>query len=509
MTWTSPDGASSALTGRRMAFALALVAVGGALLRAAPLLAPGGSAAIDVNYDEGVYLTGSALLARGFLPYRDFVFVHPPGLLLFLLPITSGAHADPASFLTSARLLAIVLGALTIALVGIVTWRTFGPLAALAAALLYATHPETVHEDRGPFLEPLLNLLCLAMAAVWLNRRDGRLSAGRALAAGALLGLAFGVKLWAGIWLLGALATLPRDGRGRSAAGLLLGTAAGAALVIVPFALADPAGFLAQVVGFQGLRHSQGVASLGLRVGHMAAMSALALPAVVVVLSRWREAPPAGKLFTTVYLLTVASFLVSAVYFLRYTSYLAVSSSALGGFTIAWLDERVRRRREVVSMRPATLTLAVLLTATLCQSAAAFVNSLRYRSPWQLELRETLRSRVPGEACLLALEPGWGLLGGRLPSYSGRWKGAVDPHAWMVLTRLGGDDRALLDGSAAPSGEPQEELRGLLGGCRFLVVGGWGLSDETRDWLARGWVRRFPPSPAEGPDLWERTAGSP
>jgi hypothetical protein len=137
---------------------------------------------VAVNYDEGVYLTGSALLGRGFLPYRDFVFVHPPALLLFLLPLTALAHVDPATLLIWGRFLAVGLGALNTLLVGTVALRAFGPLAGVAAALLYATHPETVHEERGPFLEPVLNALCLAMAE---PSTDGKaLPQGRAAADG-------------------------------------------------------------------------------------------------------------------------------------------------------------------------------------------------------------------------------------------------------------------------------------------------------------------------------------
>ena len=35
-----------------------------------------------MDYDEGVYSSAAPLLLRGDLPYRDFIFVHPPGSLL-------------------------------------------------------------------------------------------------------------------------------------------------------------------------------------------------------------------------------------------------------------------------------------------------------------------------------------------------------------------------------------------------------------------------------------------
>ncbi|MGA2123761.1 MAG: hypothetical protein ABSG58_04965, partial [Acidimicrobiales bacterium] len=37
-------------------------------------------------YDSGVYLAASIRLISGALPYRDFVFVQPPGILICLSP---------------------------------------------------------------------------------------------------------------------------------------------------------------------------------------------------------------------------------------------------------------------------------------------------------------------------------------------------------------------------------------------------------------------------------------
>ena len=42
----------------------------------------------SVGYDDAVYFTAAALFASGEMPYRDFVLVHPPGMLLFLAPVS-------------------------------------------------------------------------------------------------------------------------------------------------------------------------------------------------------------------------------------------------------------------------------------------------------------------------------------------------------------------------------------------------------------------------------------
>src|SRR5215208_2545818 len=40
-----------------------------------------------VEYDDGVYVGATVRLVHGIVPYRDFVFGHPPGILLLLLPL--------------------------------------------------------------------------------------------------------------------------------------------------------------------------------------------------------------------------------------------------------------------------------------------------------------------------------------------------------------------------------------------------------------------------------------
>ena len=39
------------------------------------------------GYDQGVYYSASEAVAWGVLPYRDFLFLHPPGILVTLAPL--------------------------------------------------------------------------------------------------------------------------------------------------------------------------------------------------------------------------------------------------------------------------------------------------------------------------------------------------------------------------------------------------------------------------------------
>src|SRR5438128_6565592 len=92
--------------------AIAAIALGGWALRVAPLL-KAGAMGYPIDYDEGVYFSASALLFKGILPYRDFVFVHPPVHLYVLGAITSWiGQIDPADAFAFTRFLATVIGTL-------------------------------------------------------------------------------------------------------------------------------------------------------------------------------------------------------------------------------------------------------------------------------------------------------------------------------------------------------------------------------------------------------------
>jgi hypothetical protein len=71
---------------RRGVGALALVAAAAWMLRFLPFTVAGGVFGYPIDYAEGVYYTASALFFQGQWPYKDFVFVHPPGSVLLWWP---------------------------------------------------------------------------------------------------------------------------------------------------------------------------------------------------------------------------------------------------------------------------------------------------------------------------------------------------------------------------------------------------------------------------------------
>lgn len=497
---TTLRSAELGLTPQRARLAIGLIAVGALVLRLLPLLLPGGPLAYVVNYDEGTYFSASALLMRGVLPYRDFIFVHPPGLLVLLAPITSWARTgDVAAALAATRYLATLVGAANAALAGAVALRAFGPLAGVSAALLYATFPEAVREERGPFLEPVLNLACLAMAWVWLRAGSRR----QYFAAGLFGGLALSVKTWGAIWLVAALAALPRGRRLAAGAWFLAGMAAALALLILPFVLAAPRDFLAQVVGFHLVRGPQGVNDVIPRLVDMnlrhPITSILALTGFALVVAALRKGNnSAGRFFALVLALTVASFLVAPIYFHRYASFLAPSAAVLGGLGVAWIHERTRARTRWAALAP-----AMVLLAAGSQAAFDLVTTRRFRAPEQLALAAVIRETVPSDARLFALEPGWILVAGRLPDARegilGSWAGIQTP---QFLAALKADHSP--EAVRAANTTAELETRRFLEGYHFFVSGDWPLDQETKAWLERRWIKRYPLAGQRGLGLWEQ-----
>jgi hypothetical protein len=481
--------------------AIALIAVGALSLRLFPLLLPGGPLGYVLNYDEGIYFSASALLTAGALPYRDIFFVHPPGMLVLLAPITLWARlGDVTAALAATRYLATFVGAANAALAGAIALRAFGPLAGVSAALLYATFPEAVREERGPFLEPALNLVCLAMGWAWLRSRS---ATGQTLA-GLLGGLALSVKSWGMIWLIAACATSPRDRRVAGALRFLSGALVSLAVLVLPFALAAGRNFLPQVIGFHLARGPQGVAEMVGRLWDMTRRhpltSILALLGSALVLSDLRQGDRVehrtARFFAIVLALTVASFLGAPIYFHRYASFLAPSAAVLGGLAVSWIHQRTRVRLPV-------LVPAMLLLSAGLEAGFDLVTTPRFRAPQQLALSSFIRREVPRQECMYSLEPGWLLVADRLPDgregILGAWAGFQKPEFLAALA-----SHSSPGAIQAARARAWADTRRFLESCRYLVTGDWPLDQNVKQWLELRWIKRYPPDGRRGLSLFER-----
>jgi hypothetical protein len=148
------------------------------------------------EYDDGVYLGGAIRLTQGLLPYRDYAFVQPPGILLLMTPVALvGRIFSATAALGLVRVLTVCASTACVPLVGRLT-RYRGTAATVVACGFLAVYPDDVWTGRTLLLEPWMNLLCLLAVNAAFSR--GRLTGpGRLALAGAVLGFAGTVKVWA------------------------------------------------------------------------------------------------------------------------------------------------------------------------------------------------------------------------------------------------------------------------------------------------------------------------
>src|SRR5579872_337560 len=197
------------------------------------------------GYDDGVYNGVAIRLVHGVLPYRDFVFVHPPGIAYLLSPFALiGLAAGSQTTMELARVLTVIVTACNPVLAGLLVRRA-GTAAIVISSFSLAVWPLTVSVDRAVELEPFLVFFCLLAAIVMF--RDDRPSPRRLVVAGVLLGCAFVVKVWGVLPIVAAtLVWLPRWRR--ELAWLAAGVAAAIVVLCLPLALPAPGAFFHDVI---------------------------------------------------------------------------------------------------------------------------------------------------------------------------------------------------------------------------------------------------------------------
>jgi hypothetical protein len=491
---------------KEMMLALAGLAVGAFLLRVAPFLRFGGALSVPLDYDEGVYFSAGALWPLGIWGYRDFVFAHPPGVL-YLFGGWSALFENVSNALAASRWLVAAVGSLNVALVGCVVARWRGPLAGFVAAALYATYGEVVIAERGPFLEPWLNLACLVgllLFARWQERpTDRRLLIG----VGVAMGVALSVKLWALFWVVALAIAIFHVGRLRSSL-LFLTVAAGVAgAICLPFIVVALAAFVEQVLSFHLWRPADASPDRLLRLREIAglphlAAAVFALAGLLRLLSSKDHLKlPQNRLALAGWALTLGALLASKSYWSQYNAHLALAEVLLGGVAAAWFLDWARARWSALHPVVAALTLGLLAAAPGAVWSLRHVTKL---ATAEKERTEWVRSSIPASACAFSFEPGDTLLAGRLPPHGDGAPVVLDTYATQLLDATRGGQRFTTATDAFLTDDAQATVRKRLEACRYLL-GGWRMDHQlnasTKALLTKGgftdsghgvWVRQLP-----------------
>lgn len=353
-------------------FALAFV------VRMAFVLVSDGGPAGNFGYDAGVYYSSAASFLHGSVPYRDFLLLHPPGLMLALTPfaVLGRLTTDHTGFVV-ANTAFIALASLNAGLVTAIARRLgWSRSAALLGGAFYAVWFGAIGAEVSARLEPLGSSLFLI--GMWLLAGAGPTRRRPVALAGATMGLAVCVKIW---WIVPALVVLgwlvARSELRPRAARFAAGLASAAAVVLGPFFAVAPSAMWRMTVADQLARNSSrsgGISRLDqLSSLHAAApavpraaeLVALGLIGVVVaggLRMAWRVA--SGRVVVLVVVAQLAVLLAAPTYFGYYSGYLAPGASLL----VAVAAE-AGRRGAYRAMRARSAHMLVLGAAVLSVSA--------------------------------------------------------------------------------------------------------------------------------------------
>lgn len=221
------------------------------------------------EYDDGVYLGAAIRLTQGALPYRDFAFVQPPGMLLLMTPAAVVARmTSTAAAMAFARLLTVFASTACVPLAGNLV-RHRGTLVTAVTCGILAVYPDDVAAAHTLLLEPWMNLFCLIAASAAFS--NGMLARPARLAwAGVALGVAGTVKFWAVVpsAILLVLCLIVAEQRTRRMRAYLMGLVVGFAVPTAPFVLAAPVTFVRSTLLYQASRVGTFV-PLSLRLAHL------------------------------------------------------------------------------------------------------------------------------------------------------------------------------------------------------------------------------------------------
>ncbi|WGL54259.1 glycosyltransferase 87 family protein [Nocardioides sp. BP30] len=399
-----------------------VVAAVAIVVRVAPLLR-GGGLLFWGRYDDGVYFTASASLLAGRVPYREFVLLHPPLIMLLLLPFTllGRLTSDPTGLL-AARLTWVLLGTLTAVLAARFAGR-WGTSAALVAGLWVACSASASYASQTTFIEPAADLALFgAVALLSCDHERPR----HELAGGVLLGIALAGKIWYVVPVAAVLLVLLAGTR-RGVSLRTIARAAGAAAVtataiLLPFFALAPRAMWRMVVLDQLSRPRTGKTALLDRLGTAIGGRALGLPTtasqVVAVVATVAFAVGAAaclldaraRMIGAVAVGCVGVLLLSPVVFHHYGDYTAapVAATVAIGWSMVGRGLAGRLGGAGVPLRRIGAAVAVLVVAAGGVSVAG--HPLGRTFP-----RASLTARLPA-GCITADDPTTLVLANRLSS---------------------------------------------------------------------------------------------
>ncbi len=408
------------------------------------------------GYDDGVYVGSAVELAHGVLPYRDYVYVQPPGLTLLLTPLAFLFRLiglGSQDVLAASRLLTAVVTGGCAGLAALVV-RFRGAVAMFVAGAALCCFPAASMADSTAFLEPYVVFCCLLGVLCCFS--SGRVGPRSRLFLG---GLAFGIgsdfKLWALLPAgIACLFVLAREWRW--AIRFVAGVAVGLLAVVGPFLALAPSAFYHDTFQSQVARLTfGGVGEMTIHFNWLLGLEPLNLQwweagigliaVVIVVTLAWQRSVPNVPIAPLeVYVACVGTSVVIVLVFVNpfyphYAYFLAPWLAIIGGLVVARACEQkplasgagaaAHRARGTDRNLVRGALVAVVLTVLL--GTFASIESFRHfpSTGDSVGASATLAAieRLPADACLTTDETSYLVVANRLANRPHGCPLIVDP----------------------------------------------------------------------------------
>lgn len=190
------------------------------------------------GYDDGAYLATSLRLSQFSFPYRDYLFLHPPGITYLLAPLNVvSVLFSQQMALVAARVITAGLVVANVALVGLLL-RHRGPWAMAVGGFALALWPLTSFVSTTLMIEPYVGFFLLA-GCLAVFRGDDVVTGRRLRLGGALLGMALALKVVAVVPIAVLVGVCIWKVRGKAIA-FVEGMALTFAVAVLPFVMLAP-----------------------------------------------------------------------------------------------------------------------------------------------------------------------------------------------------------------------------------------------------------------------------
>jgi 4-amino-4-deoxy-L-arabinose transferase-like glycosyltransferase len=461
------------------------------------LATPGAIAGLTA-YDDGVYFGAALQWVNGLWPYRDFVFLHPPGIILLMSPIALlGKLFGTQNGLAVARVCTELVATLNVVLVTALV-RRHGRVAAVLAGTLTALFPLAVANSSTLTLEPYLVFFVVA-ALVALVRAISNVNPNRWLyASGVLFGVAGLVKIWA-IFPFVVASICVAVWFTRKSWRFFLGAVLAFGIPALPFIALSPGNFFHDVIADQVIRQASiyqqvsvsgrffdilGFPGLpGSWLTPSIAVVAILVGVVGVAFAFWvdnRSPQRSDVLLFGVTLSTVVCLMVASEFQLYYSYFSApflaivfalVIHKICRGVRTRWSDLHGLRYLDSGSFRVALAVLVVGATFAMAAHDFSYQRqfieyNLRGNSGTVAEPGAVVSVAIPKGACAISDSPAVLILGNRYLSTTPDCPAIVDPYG-MFLALNGG---VVPPNTSPPAASFTERWRTDFEEAQFVVL---------------------------------------